>query len=51
MNGASFLIEPKFGDASNGATITSLVQELAWKRAPVRRMLGDADERPSLRLV
>lgn len=36
---------------ANGMTITSLAQELAWKPAQVRRMLGDADERPALRLV
>lgn len=35
----------------NGVTIASLAQELAWTPAQVRRMLGDADERPSLRLV
>lgn len=37
--------------AANGVTITSLARELAWKPAQVRRMLGDADERPALRLV
>jgi hypothetical protein len=36
---------------ANGVTIASLAQELAWKPAQVRRMLGDADERPTLRLV
>jgi Zn-dependent peptidase ImmA (M78 family) len=35
---------------ANGVTIASLAQELAWKPAQVRRMLGDADERPALRL-
>ncbi|BBZ67295.1 DNA-binding protein [Mycolicibacterium insubricum] len=35
----------------NGVTITSLAQELAWKPSQVRRMLGDADERPALRLI
>lgn len=36
---------------ANGVTIASLAQELAWKPDQVRRMLGDADARPSLRLV
>lgn len=36
---------------TNGVTIASLAQELAWKPAQVRRMLGDPDERPALRLV
>lgn len=35
----------------NGVTVKTLAQELAWKPAQVRRMLGDTDERPSLRLV
>jgi Zn-dependent peptidase ImmA (M78 family) len=35
----------------NGVTIASLAQELAWKPARVRRMLGDSDERPILRMV
>jgi Zn-dependent peptidase ImmA (M78 family) len=35
----------------NGVTIASLAQELAWKPARVRRMLGDSDERPTLRMV
>lgn len=36
---------------ANGVTIASLAQELAWHPAQVRRMLGEADERPALRLV
>jgi Zn-dependent peptidase ImmA (M78 family)/transcriptional regulator with XRE-family HTH domain len=36
---------------ANGITIATLAQELAWKPAQLRRMLGDADERPSLRLL
>jgi Zn-dependent peptidase ImmA (M78 family)/transcriptional regulator with XRE-family HTH domain len=35
----------------NGVTIASLAQELAWEPARVRRMVGDTDQRPSLRLV
>ncbi|MGW4928265.1 helix-turn-helix domain-containing protein [Agromyces sp. NPDC004153] len=34
-----------------GITVVSLAQELAWKPAQVRRMLGDVDERPLLTLV
>lgn len=35
----------------NGVTIRTLAQELAWNPAQVRRMLGDADDRPVLRSV
>ncbi len=36
---------------ANGVTVASLAQELAWPAATVRKLLGEADERPALRLV
>lgn len=36
---------------AHDVTIRSLAQELAWKPSQVRRMLGDADERPTLKLL
>ncbi len=36
---------------SRGLSITSLAKDLRWKPAHVRRLLGDIDERPALRLL
>lgn len=36
---------------ANNVTIASLARELAWKPSKLRRLLGDIDERPALRLV
>ena len=37
--------------AQTGLTITALARELAWPAARVRELLGQADQRPALRLV
>jgi hypothetical protein len=37
--------------ATRGVTIASLASELAWKPSHVRRLLGQTDTRPELRLV
>lgn len=36
---------------SRGLTINALARELAWKPARVRKLLGEVDERPELRLI
>lgn len=36
---------------AHGLTVTTLARELAWKPARVRKLLGEVDERPELRLV
>lgn len=36
---------------SRGLSIASLARELAWKPSRVRKLLGEVDERPMLRLV
>ena len=36
---------------SQNITITTIAAELAWKPARVRRLLGEADTRPTLRIV
>ena len=37
--------------AQTGLTITALARELAWPAARVRELLGQADQRPALRVV
>ena len=36
---------------SQGLTISALAKELAWKPARVRKLLGEVDDRPELRLI